>query len=439
MQQEQSKILLWGAAICLVITIGSYALFVDRHEGLLLVALYAIMFASYLVLVSKFSDKRFTLTTLGIVLRLVLFVSLPVLSDDFYRFIWDGRLLMHGFNPFEQLPSFYLDKGLDGLDHELFQNLNSPNYFTIYPPVNQFIFWLSALAGENLLVAVTVMRLPIVLADIGILWLINRWNVSEKAGFLYFLNPLVLLELTGNLHFEGVMMFFVILGLFLIRRKKALGGSGALALGIATKLLPLMYLPVMIFKYRWKLALKIWVVTGAICIILFIPLLSIDFITGFTNSLGLYFQKFEFNASIYFLVREIGFWIYGYNQIGVIGPLLGVLTVILILVFTFFVYKRDVSVPAILLGIHTIYLMLATTVHPWYIISLLSLSCLTNSRFAFLWSFLIFFTYLGYSNNGFEQPVLIIWLEYVLVFGMILIELFNLRMKLLSSSSTHSI
>ncbi|MEQ9229236.1 MAG: hypothetical protein RIF46_01035, partial [Cyclobacteriaceae bacterium] len=71
----------------------------------------------------------------------------PSLSDDFYRFIWDGRLLAHGIHPFAELPGFYLDPSLNipGIDQSLFDNLNSKEYFTIYPPFAQLIFLISVL------------------------------------------------------------------------------------------------------------------------------------------------------------------------------------------------------------------------------------------------------------------------------------------------------
>ena len=112
---------------------------------------------------------------LGLVLRVLLLFTLPVLSDDFYRFIWDGRLLMNGQNPFEHLPADYLNQGLEGIDSNLYNQLNSPDYFTIYPPVNQFVFWVAAsVSGDNLLLAVNLMRAPILLADIGIYILLKK-------------------------------------------------------------------------------------------------------------------------------------------------------------------------------------------------------------------------------------------------------------------------
>jgi alpha-1,6-mannosyltransferase len=415
-------------SVFMVIGLAIISFVIERSDSLILISAYSLMWIGYLVLIKLGEDFGKYLFGLGLILRVLLLFALPVLSDDFYRFIWDGKLLMNGENPFEHLPADYLNQGLEGIDSELYNRLNSPEYFAIYPPVNQFVFWVAAsVSGDNLLLAVNLMRAPILLADIGIYILLKKWNerkkLSSNIALLYFLNPLVILELTGNLHFEGVMMFFVLLGIVGFQSEKHIKGAISWTLAICSKLLPLMYLPTLLVYTKWRKVIISYSLIAVITLVLFLPLFSLEFIKGLSSSVGLYFQKFEFNASIYFLVREIGFWITGYNQIAEIGPALALATLCLILLFNFWAYKRNWSLPFTLLAIHTLYLMMATTVHPWYVVSLICLSCLTQSRFAIVWSFLIFLTYLGYTNTGFELPAIVIWVEYVVVFSLVIIEI----------------
>ncbi|MEZ4848050.1 MAG: hypothetical protein R3B93_05385 [Bacteroidia bacterium] len=121
--------------------------FTPREWFFQFLGLFICLSAGYLWMIPKRQNPQLILI-LGIFFRLIVFFALPNLSDDFYRFIWDGRLLSHGVNPFAQLPSEYMlnpDQALRlGLNTELYQGLNSPNYFTIYPPVLQGIFYLSS-------------------------------------------------------------------------------------------------------------------------------------------------------------------------------------------------------------------------------------------------------------------------------------------------------
>src|SRR5690606_9314166 len=112
------------------------------------------------------------------------------------------------------------------------------------------------------------------------------------------------------------------------------------------------------------------------------------------SSLDLYFRTFEFNASIYYLFRAIGTWWYGYNPIHFIGPL----CTILMLSICVWLYRiRKVSdIPRLmdsLILCGTVYLVFATTVHPWYLSIILPFAYLNRRWSLILWSYLIFASY----------------------------------------------
>ena len=126
--------------IVYVLAIFSIGNWIERHNTLPLLLAYSSAFLGYIFLLQKNDTSRLLFST-GVIVRILLFLSLPSLSDDLYRFIWDGTLLKNGIHPFNELPGYYLNQNIPGLDHQLYDKLNSPKYFTIYPPLNQFIFW----------------------------------------------------------------------------------------------------------------------------------------------------------------------------------------------------------------------------------------------------------------------------------------------------------
>ena len=66
----------------------------------------------------------------------------PSLSDDAYRYVWDGQVQAHGINPYQYVPQ---DPALEFLqDGALYDHLNSPAFYSVYPPVSQLIFGAAA-------------------------------------------------------------------------------------------------------------------------------------------------------------------------------------------------------------------------------------------------------------------------------------------------------
>ena len=386
---------------------------------------YALFFLIYLIIIYYVKGEReirFFLI-LSIVLRAALLFAIPALSDDVYRFIWDGRLIVHGINPFDQLPSYYLDGSvkLEGLDQALFDQLNSQEYFTIYPPLAQAVFAVSvAIFPKSILGASAVMKCFLLAGEVGSLYLISKllkkFELPKKNILIYAINPLIIIEIMGNLHFEGLMIFFLLLTYYLLVRGKIIHAAGAMALSVASKLLPLIFLPFLIRRLGWKRSIIFFSALGIFILLLFAPLTNHLFLGNFGESLDLYFRRFEFNGSIYYLLRWYGFKIVGYNLIHLFGPLLAVITLLSILSLAFFENDKNWEGLALkmMIGI-CIYLALTTTVHPWYLSLPLVFVVFTTFRFPILWSGLIFLTYNNYSYEQYYDNLWLVAIEYILV------------------------
>ena len=416
---ESNKPSFYSLTFILIAAISAIALVIERHQTFLIGTALFSAFLSYFWLIWFHRESRI-LFALGILARLVLFMGLPSLSDDVFRFIWDGKLLAEGINPYLHTPRFVLDNmaKTPGLDLNLFSKLNSPDYYTVYPPLNQLIFWVSAaLGGNSSLIATNVIRTLIFAAEIASFFLLRTLlktqGKNQNLAAWYFLNPLVIMEFTGNLHFEAFVILFILIGLNLMYLKKNGLAGIALVLGIATNLLPLIFLPAIVINHNWKRGILISAIAVSACIVTFYPFISNELIANFKSSLGLYFQKFEFNASIYFLLREVGFMIKGYNTIGVLGPVLSLVSASAILTIAFIGARKKWPFEKTMLLILLSYLLFTTTVHPWYILALIPLGLISGFYFPIFWSLLICCTYLGYRANGFELSGVWIVFEYV--------------------------
>ncbi|MBD2705556.1 hypothetical protein IC229_33415 [Spirosoma sp. BT702] len=376
----------------------------------------------------------------AIIFRVSLLAVIPNLSDDYIRFVWDGHLVANGYNPYLYLPSQIIHTPLAataGLTESLYKSLNSPNYFTVYPTVNQALFGLAAwLSANNLLGNLIGLRIPILLAEVGTLWLmpklLRQLNQNPNLALLYGLNPLVILELTGNIHYESVMIFFVLLAVWLFVQKRWFACSATLALGIATKLLPLLFFPLLIRYLGWKRGLAFGSLTLVLTAVLFFPFVNAELIRNLFSSLHLYFQKFEFNASIYYLIRAVGYVVTGNSIIIGAGIALSILIVIgaFIIAFGDFSFLTGVSLATRMLLTMSLYWLLATTVHPWYITSLVAITLFTPFRYPLVWSGLAMLTYGAYRTYPYNENLPLVGLEYVLLLVYGLYEWQQVRKRL---------
>ncbi|OUS09589.1 hypothetical protein A9Q93_13630 [Nonlabens dokdonensis] len=386
---------------------------------------------------SKLFDSDILLFVLfvGVFLRLTLLTYTPNLSQDFFRFFWDGHQLLNGYNPYLYLPDEVIATDASHIPNATLLRANmgalSSGHYTNYPPLNQLLFAAAAfLGGKSIVLTMVWMRVFIILAEVGIfIYGVKLLNLLGKPPYLillYFLNPFVIIELTGNLHFEGVMAFFMLLAVYNLFVSRHLRSALFLSYGILLKLLPVIALPLLIRRLNIKKAILYYLFVGIVIVLGFLPFYSSELIAKYSSSVGLWFGNFEFNASFYYIIRAVGYEITGYNIIQIAGKILPVITFFSIFVIAL---KRKNEVPEVLLisivYSYFIYLLLSTTVHPWYLTIPLLFSIFTRYRFMLVWSFLIFLSYLTYSNNSYTENLWLILLEYALVIAMFMYEYYK--------------
>jgi hypothetical protein len=256
----------------------------------------------------------------------------------------------------------------------------------------------------------------------------------------------VIIELSGNLHFEGVVLTFLALAVWLYLQKEKWWWISAVCFGaaISVKLLPLMLLPLVAVVLKWK-AIRYYAVVGITFLVGFLPFYSFELLVHWQSSIALYFKSFEFNASIYYVLRSIGSNLIGYNPIQTVGPALSLIALSAILVVAYLQFrKKATSINGRFLQVaqsvkltYLVYFLMATTVHPWYIITLAAISIFTTRKGTLLWSFLVVLSYSHYDGGGFQENYMFIALEYTILAIVILIptaSLMKWQSKVLNES-----
>ncbi|OWW26341.1 mannosyltransferase [Zobellia sp. OII3] len=420
----------------------TFAYQLERTDFIKLLTLFAASFfiCYKLIQFEKWNFKFLIIT--GILFRLIFLAAEPNLSQDYYRFIWDGHLVGNFINPYLAVPNALILQSDLAIPNAqlLYDGMGdlSAKHFSNYPPLNQLLFAIAALlGGKSIMGSVLVMKTMIILSDIGIFYfgrkLLKKLNRSPHLIFWYFLNPLVIIELTGNLHFEGVMLFFFVWALYLLSEKKWGLAAIPYALSICVKLVPLLFLPLFLKHLGLKKSTGFYALIGLSCLLLFLPFYSAEFIANYSKTVGLWFSNFEFNAGLYNAIKQMAIQFDGkpWELIKIYGKITPIITVIAVLLFTFFRDNQKISVLITsMLAVLTLYYFMSATVHPWYIIFLLVLGVFSPYRYALLWSATVALSYYAYSKADFKENLGLIAVEYISVYVFLIYEILNSKRQI---------
>jgi alpha-1,6-mannosyltransferase len=398
--------------------------FIPRESTVPLFTAFGVLFILYYIIFrQQITERQFQMLIGGaVLLRLVWLFAFPNLSDDYARFVWDGRLTIAGYNPLKYLPSQIMQSGLRSFhpDPVLYKAMNSQGYYTCYPPLLQSIFAIAAfIFPNNTYGDIIILRSFNLVADTGTIFLLislcKRWKLDNHRVLLYALNPIVIAELTGNLHYEGMLIFFLVSTIYCWERGLFWVSILLFTGSVITKLVPLMLLPLAFFYLQgWKgtvFTISVILLTA----VSFLPFIDTAVAHKFWSSINSYFQESEFNASIYYLVRDSVQHFTKENDIEVIGPVLTIFSGIIVLGYAFW-KRRKMNVPSLLKYCSwtmLIYYAFTTTVFPWYITPIIAFGVFTGYLFPLVWSATIMLSYYADRNASFEESTILLWIEYL--------------------------
>ena len=395
---------------------------ISRSDFTLLWCVYAFGFGLYAWMISgKIKISLQAGLVLALAARLISLFFEPGLSDDYYRFVWDGMLIQQGVHPMAYTPAFLMQHAeIAVVDKHLFSLLNSQHYYSVYPPVAQWIFGLSyKINGLSLGGHVVFYKLLLICTDALIVLLLHlllrKKQIPSNRILLYALNPLVIIEFTGNLHMDGMMIAALLGAVILSEKRNILWSSLLMALSILSKMLTLVLIPFMPRQMYWNRITLFGIVSVTASVAVF--WLSFGTHTGWLESVRLWFNSFEFNASIYYIISAVGMSVKGYNIIAVAGPALALVTIAgIVWIWWIYIRKPGMDWSTAMLAVLTLYFLMSTTVHPWYIGSLLALAVLSKHIYPIVWSCLIFLSYSHYADGNSAENYWLIGIEYLFLF-----------------------
>ncbi len=417
------------------------------------IALYLLAFAAYLVAL-VWLEHGGTWSAVwawgtGIGARLILLWTTPSLSDDVYRYIWDGHVAVNGFSPYAYPVDDHL---LDFLAIPERGLVNHAWMASPYLPSAQLLFFLTALIGRHPILLQGIMVLIDLGAALVIAKLLEFTAFPAQRLLLYLWSPLVIVEVAHGAHVDAWMVLLTLLAVQASLNRKPVGGQSILAplflaLATLTKLIPALLAPVLFWRWSWFQRL----LYPMLVLLVLLPFgsgagwgLNQELNgRGLFGAILIYSSRWKFNSGLFFTLEQI---LGGGDSIAATTSaklLVGfLLAAILLLVFILAQRYRGPRATLRLAALPFMaYLLLTPTFHPWYLLIVLAFipflppTAGEDRRWwlaAFPWIYLsgtAVFSYLAYGDPAqvYERPWvrLLQWLPTILLLAAALYSLWR--------------
>jgi len=359
--------------------------------------------------ISLFFAALFRLTTL---------FAAPTLSTDQFRYTWEGRLVTQGVSPYRYAPD---DPALLKYRSEIWPLVQQRETASPYPPLAQLIG-----AGEYLLFGESLLgpKIAAIVFDgltcLALLWLLGIYGLDKRRIILYAWCPLPIIEFGQSGHNDAPMLFLLLMAIGLAERRKPTLSALALGLACLAKFTPIFGLPLFLVVWHfarsgkggqagwnWRTALSFptWAypfLTGLVIVGGYLPFLFMG--QGAIGSILEYTGSWRDNEGLVYGI--LADWISPMTAKGLSIAVVGGTILLLSFHPTLAI---SLSLPRRLMLLFGVVLLVASTVHPWYlswVLVLLPLVYLKEPAFKawdngwLLFAALVQLVYLAYAGDG---------------------------------------
>jgi len=357
----------------------------------------------------------------------ILFVP-PYLSDDIYRYVWDGRVQAAGINPYRYIPA---DQSLQRLrDEKIYPRINRRDSApTMYPPMAEGVYFLTTRISES----ATWMKATMMGFEAITVWatlqLLGSFGLARQRVLIYAWHPLTVWEFAGSGHLDAIAIAFIALAL-LARRKNAGAATGiTLAGATLVKFFPAVIFPPLYQRWRWRMPLFF----ALTIVIAYLPYLGVGPKRVFGYLPGYARERDMISGEGYFLLGLVRRLL---NLQVPTAAYLIVCLLALMAVAAWLLYQQSCDEMAYLRGgliIASVFMVLLSPDFAWYFAWLIPFLCFVISPAVFyltLSSFLLYFSWLYWADSSVFRIKALVFMPFFLL---VAAELWRRRSKLYSS------
>lgn len=383
------------------------------------------LLAAWIVVRTRPSNSTLLIAiAFALAFRLSIVFAQPYLSDDIYRYIWDGRVQAAGINPYRYIPA--APELVNLRDDVIYPKINRRDWApTIYPPTAQLVFLLTTRISET----VVWMKLTMVGFELVTIWalaqLLTLLGRPRQLLLLYAWHPLVVWEFAGSGHLDAISICFIALAFLAWQRRSNVGAGFLLAAATLVKLFPIVLVPAMLKQGRWRI---VFVVVTTI-VVGYVAYLSVGLravfgsLPGYSHEMGVISGQQFYGLSV---VRKL----FGVELPAIVYMIAAVLVMS---AFAFWVLLRSARSEDTLK--HAMVLATATTVlfaphFSWYFCWLVYFLCFTPRLWLFYLTIANLILYATWLGDSPDEMFVINSLIYLPALFIAVVEFFGPRFGL---------
>jgi hypothetical protein len=310
----------------------------------------------------------------ALLFQATLLFSPSPLSNDIYRYYWDGKVLHQGLNPYAYTPDADL---LSPLRDTNWEEVMNKDVRTMYPPLSQAVF-VAAYSVSPSTLPLRLFSISFSLLATGVLILVlKQLALDERYALVYAWSPLVAIEFANSGHIDSLAVLLTLLAFLALLRKRLALSAAALALAVLTKIYPLLFAA--LFLPRW--GKKGVVIFAAVIAIFYLPFAGAG--TDLLQGSSYFVDRGLFNGSLFPILAagmERLFW---RPEALRVAKVLVVLVFICVLSLLFARLRSqeqdDLRLWKYAFWLTGTFLLLTPTMHPWYLTWILPFLCFFRS------------------------------------------------------------
>ncbi|MDE1889036.1 MAG: hypothetical protein KGI30_02090 [Planctomycetota bacterium] len=318
-----------------------------------------------------------TILVFSLIFRLTLLPATP--SNDIFRYLWEGKLQLNWVNPYSSPPA---SLNMEHLRDNFFSGISHKHLTTIYPPLMLMVFALADFISHSF---VSIKSAFLLFDILSIFVLIKYLKVMRKEPanvLIYAWSPLVLVSFAARGHCDSLQIFFVMLALYLYSIQNKLTSIVSIGLAVMSKFASIIIVPFLILSNKSKYL----TVLVAVVVLLYLPYISAG--KGLFLTLFHFGTQYHYNDSVHFLILCLSLGSPFISKI-LTSVIFGAVLLYLCKKYLDKEYfktrlHRDDNILRFAFWAVATLLILAPTVHPWYLTWIVPFLCFYHN-----WAWLV--------------------------------------------------